>query len=113
MAVTMTDAAITRITSVKKRRQTPEAVLRVGVRGGGCSGLEYYLDLVNEPQPKDKVFEFEAPDGDKIVLAVDRKSYLFINGSELDYKKGMMHSGFEFHNPLASRSCSCGDSFTL
>ena len=112
MAVTMTEAAIARVQSVKKRRQTPDSVLRVGVRGGGCSGLEYYVDLVPEPQPKDKVFEFDTPDG-KIVLAVDRKSYLFLNGSELDFKKGMMHSGFEFHNPLASRSCSCGDSFTL
>lgn len=112
MAVTMSEAAIKRISSVKKRRQSDSAVLRVGVRGGGCSGLEYYLDLVPEPQPRDKLFEFDTEDG-KIVLAVDRKSYLFINGSELDYKKGMMHSGFEFNNPLASRSCSCGDSFTL
>lgn len=113
MAVTMSDAAIQRITQVRKRRQTPEHVLRVGVRGGGCSGLEYYLDLVPEPQPKDKLFEFIDGDGLKIVLAVDRKSYLFINGSELDFKKGMMHSGFEFNNPLASRSCSCGDSFSM
>ncbi len=113
MAVTMTDAAKQRILSVRKRRQTPDAVLRVGVRGGGCSGLEYYLDLVSEPQPKDKLFTFSTDDGEDIVLAVDRKSYLFINGSELDFKKGMMHSGFEFHNPLASRSCSCGDSFTM
>ncbi|MCK6504668.1 iron-sulfur cluster assembly accessory protein [Myxococcota bacterium] len=112
MAVSMTDAAKERVNSVKKRRQTPDAILRVGVRGGGCSGLEYYVDLVPEAQPKDKLFEFDSPQG-KIVLAVDRKSYLFLNGSELDFKKGMMHSGFEFHNPLASRSCSCGDSFTL
>lgn len=113
MAVTMSEAAIERIVSVKKRRQTPEAVLRIGVRGGGCSGLEYYVDLVPEPQPKDKIFEFDSPQGEHIVLAVDRKSYLFVNGSELDYKKGLMHSGFEFNNPLASRSCSCGDSFSL
>ncbi len=113
MAVTMTEAAIDRITSVRKRRQTPEAVLRVGVRGGGCSGLEYFLDLVPEPQPKDKIFTFQDPEGKEIVLAVDRKSYLFVNGSKLDFKRGMMHSGFEFINPLASRSCSCGDSFSL
>lgn len=112
MAVTMSEAAIKRIESVKKRRQTPDSVLRVGVRGGGCSGLEYYVDLVAEPQPRDKIFEFEGAEG-KLVLAVDRKSYLFVNGSELDFKKGMMRSGFEFNNPLASRSCSCGDSFTM
>ncbi len=112
MAVSMTEAAIQRVVSVRKRRQTPEAILRVGVRGGGCSGLEYYVDLVPEPQPKDKIFEFEGPDG-KMVLAVDRKSYLFLNGSELDFKKGMMRSGFEFTNPIASRSCSCGDSFSM
>ena len=109
MAITISSAAAERVQSIKKKRQTPEALLRVGVRGGGCTGLTYYMDLVDQVDAKDKVFEF----GDGIRIAVDRKSYLFINGSELDFEKTMVKTGFVFRNPLSNRSCSCGDSFTL
>ena len=105
----MSEAAILRVQSLKKRRQTPDAVLRVGVRGGGCSGLSYFMDFVDTPEDKDKIFEFE-PD---ITVAVDRKSYLFLNGTEIDFQQSMMKTGFEFVNPIAGRSCSCGESFTL
>jgi iron-sulfur cluster assembly protein len=104
----MTDAAIERVTALKKKRQTPGAVLRVGVRGGGCSGLSYFMDFVDNPEEKDKLFEFDLD----VTLAVDRKSYLFLNGTEIDFNKSMMKTGFEFHNPLSGRSCSCGESFT-
>ena len=110
MAITISDAAALRVRKIKKKRQTPEAVLRVGVRGGGCSGLTYFMDLVDAPEPKDKIFEFTEQD---VTVAVDRKSYLFINGSELDFEKTMVKTGFLFRNPLSNRSCSCGDSFTL
>jgi len=109
MAVTMTQAAVTRVNTIKRKRQTPDAVLRVGVRGGGCSGLSYFMDFVEMPEEKDKIFEF--PEG--VRLAVDRKSYLFLNGTEIDFQQGMMKTGFEFNNPIAGRSCSCGESFTL
>ncbi len=109
MAITVSPKALERIVALKNKRQTPDAVLRVGVRGGGCSGLTYFLDFVDEPEPKDKVFEFDQG----VKVAVDRKSYLFINGSELDFEKTMVKTGFVFRNPLANRSCSCGDSFTL
>jgi iron-sulfur cluster assembly protein len=106
----MTDSAIKRVKVLKKKRQTPDAVLRVGVRGGGCSGLSYFMDFVEIPEDKDKLFEFGEP---SITLAVDRKSYLFLNGTEIDFQSGMMKTGFEFNNPIAGRSCSCGESFTL
>ena len=109
MAVTMTEAAVTRVNVIKRKRQTPDAVLRVGVRGGGCSGLSYFMDFVDNAEEKDKIFEFE----NGVVLAVDRKSYLFLNGTEIDFQKSMMKTGFEFNNPIAGRSCSCGESFTL
>lgn len=109
MAVTMTSAALTRVNVIKRKRQTPDAVLRVGVRGGGCSGLSYFMDFVETPEDKDKIFEFD----DGVILAVDRKSYLFLNGTEIDFQSGMMKTGFEFNNPIAGRSCSCGESFTL
>ena len=109
MAVTMTEAAVTRVNVIKRKRQTPDAVLRVGVRGGGCSGLSYFMDFVDTPEEKDKLFEF----GDGVTLAVDRKSYLFLNGTEIDFQTGMMKTGFEFNNPIAGRSCSCGESFAF
>lgn len=109
MAITISDAAANRVSTIKKKRQTPEAVLRVGVRGGGCSGLTYFMDLVDAPEPKDKVFHFDQG----VTVAVDRKSYLFVNGSQLDFEQTFVKTGFVFKNPLADRSCSCGDSFTL
>jgi iron-sulfur cluster assembly protein len=109
MAITMTQAAIDRIATVKKKRQTPEHYLRVGVRGGGCSGLSYFIDFVELPGRKDKIFEFEAD----IKVCIDRKSYLFVNGTEIDFKKGLMKTGFEFKNPLSAGDCSCGESFSV
>ncbi len=110
MAVSMTNAAIKRVRTLKSKRQTPDAVLRVGVRGGGCSGLSYFMDFVEVPEEKDKMFEFGEP---PVVVAVDRKSYLFLNGTEIDFEQTMMKTGFMFNNPVAGRSCSCGESFTL
>jgi iron-sulfur cluster assembly protein len=109
MAITISDKALARVVALKNKRQTPGAVLRVGVHGGGCSGLTYWLDLVDQPQEKDKVFAF----AEGVTVAVDRKSYLFVNGSELDFERTMVKTGFVFRNPLSNRSCSCGDSFTL
>ena len=109
MAITITEAALNRLDILKKKRQTPEAFLRIGVRGGGCSGLSYYMDLVDNPENKDRLFSFD--NGHKI--AVDRKSYLFLNRTEIDFQKTLVKTGFVFNNPLASRSCSCGESFTL
>ena len=68
------------------------------------------MDFVENPEEKDKLFEFGEP---SITLAVDRKSYLFLNGTEIDFEQTMMKSGFLFNNPIAGRSCSCGESFTL
>ena len=108
MAISITDNALERLLSLKKKRQTPDAVLRVGVRGGGCSGLSYFMDLVEKAEDKDKIFTVNGHQ-----IAVDRKSYLFLNGTEIDFEKSMKRTGFTFNNPLASRSCSCGESFTL
>ena len=108
MAISITETAVARLDVLKKRRQTPEAVLRIGVRGGGCSGLSYYMDLVDAPEERDRIFDFE---GHRV--AVDRKSYLFLNGTEIDFERTLVKTGFVFNNPLASSACSCGESFTL
>ena len=82
--------------------------VRVGVKGGGCSGLMYELDFDNEMKEGDKVIEDK---GVKIV--VDKKSFLYLIGTELDYTAGLNGKGFTFINPNASRTCGCGESFSI
>ena len=82
--------------------------IRVGVQGGGCSGLMYQLELDNEDKDGDKAFE---DNGIKIV--VDKKSYLYLVGTTLDYSGGLNGKGFVFKNPNADRTCGCGESFSL
>lgn len=81
--------------------------LRLGVLGGGCSGLSYQFKFAAEPRPKDYVFEF----GD-VKVFVDPKSILFLDGMTLDWQDSLMQSGFVFHNPHATKSCGCGSSFS-
>ena len=86
----------------------PSYFLRVGVVGGGCSGLSYKLDFDNETKPMDQVFE---DNGVKVVT--DLKSFLYLVNTELDFSDGLNGKGFHFINPNASRSCGCGDSFAV
>lgn len=82
--------------------------LRVGVVGGGCSGLSYKLDFDNETQPNDQVFE----DND-VKLVTDLKSFLYLCDTTLEFSDGLNGKGFHFSNPNASRSCGCGESFAV
>ena len=82
--------------------------IRVGVDGGGCSGLMYQLSFDNEEKEGDKAFE---DNGVKVV--VDRKSYLYLVGTILDFSGGLNGKGFVFNNPNAGRTCGCGESFSL
>ena len=107
MAITISENAAAKIRSLLANRNEPEAGLRVKVVGGGCSGLQYKMDLDVE-RPGDKVFG--TPEAR---ILVDRKSFLYLNGTELDYNEGLMQSGFTLHNPNVKRSCGCGASFTV
>jgi len=82
--------------------------LRVGVRGGGCSGFSYMLDLTEEPKTEND----EELDSHGIKILVDMKSYLYLNGVEIDFKDEVMGRGFVFKNPNATSTCGCGSSFT-
>ena len=113
MAINVTKAAVKRIAELKIKRQTPGHVFRVGIKGGGCSGLSYFIDFAETAAPKDKVFTFELDDAAPVTVAIDRKSYLFLNGTEIDFEDELMRRGFVFNNPLAQTSCSCGDSFSI
>jgi len=86
----------------------PSYFLRVGVAGGGCSGLSYKLDLDNELKPTDQVFE---DNGLKVVT--DLKSFLYLVNTVLEYSDGLNGKGFFFNNPNASRTCGCGESFSV
>jgi iron-sulfur cluster assembly protein len=108
VAITMTDNAAAKIRALLAANTAAAAAgLRVKVVGGGCSGLQYKMDLDIE-RPGDKVF---GPDDAHMI--VDRKSFLYLNGTELDYNEGLMQSGFSLHNPNVKRSCGCGASFTV
>ena len=93
---------------MSKEKNTTDSFIRVGVEGGGCSGLSYKLEFDSQTKPDDKVFEDK---GIKIVC--DKKSFLYLVGTELDFSDGLNGKGFEFHNPNASRTCGCGESFSV
>jgi iron-sulfur cluster assembly protein len=81
--------------------------LRLGVLGGGCSGLSYQFKFDAKPRPTDHVFDF-----DDVRVFVDPKSMVYLNGMTLDYKESLMQSGFAFDNPHATKTCGCGTSFS-
>lgn len=85
-----------------------DTFIRVGVEGGGCSGLSYKLEFDNVMKEGDQVFEDKG-----IKIVVDRKSFLYLVGTELQYTGGLNGKGFVFNNPNASRTCGCGESFSV
>lgn len=108
MAVGLSDAAVKQVQELKKQQKLPETVfLRMGVKGGGCSGMSYLLEFDSDKGPHDREFEI---DGVKVV--VDKKSYLYLNGTTLDYVTQGLTGGFTFVNPSAKSSCGCGTSFS-
>lgn len=92
----------------KESNYNDQYFVRVGVAGGGCSGLTYILDFDNNLKPEDKVFEDKG-----IKIVVDKKSFLYLIGTELQFTDGLNGKGFVFNNPNASRTCGCGESFAV
>jgi iron-sulfur cluster assembly protein len=88
-------------------REGVQGGLRLGVLGGGCSGLSYQFKFAPDARPRDQVFEF-----DGVRVFVDPKSMVFLDGMTLDWEDSLMQSGFVFHNPHATKSCGCGTSFS-
>lgn len=107
VGVNITDRAAERIKELLAVEKKEEQGLRLKVIGGGCSGLQYKLGI-DQPKAGDRVFEKA---GAKVL--VDMKSLLYLNGTELDYKQGLMESGFVFQNPNVKAACGCGASFTV
>ena len=102
------DTAAQKIKEVLAKKNKPDGFLRVAIIPGGCSGLEYELDLVDEPAKSDQVFEMA---GAKVLL--DGRSALHLSDAQLVWKQSLMKTGFEIVNPEAKSSCECGESFSL
>lgn len=108
MELTITETAAKKIRGVFEAHDMPaDACLRVGIKGGGCSGFSYTLDVTAAPADGDEVVE---SNGVRIVC--DPKSALFLSGTEVDYSDDLLKGGFVFNNPNAERTCNCGASFS-
>lgn len=107
--ITVSESAKDKVLSLMRDGNVAlDSFVRVGVEGGGCSGLSYKLDFDSQLKPEDQVFEDKG-----IKIAVDKKSFLYLVGTELDYTGGLNGKGFTFNNPNASRTCGCGESFSV
>jgi len=107
--VTVTETAKDKILALQAAEgRTGEHHIRVGVQGGGCSGLMYNLEFDTETRPNDMIFEDKG-----IKIVVDKKSILYLAGTTLDFSDGLNGKGFHFVNPNATRTCGCGESFAV
>ncbi len=105
--IKVSPSAAQKVSSLLTRQNRPQGVLRVSVVGGGCSGLQYKMDLQDAPASRDILVESSG-----IRVVVDPKSALYVTGSELDYVDALTDGGFKVKNPNAATSCSCGESFS-
>ncbi len=105
--IQVTPKAVEKIRSAFQREGVHQGGLRLGVLGGGCSGLSYQFRFDPKPRPTDNVYDY-----DGVKIYVDPKSLVFLDGMTLDWKDSLIQSGFVFENPHAKRSCGCGTSFS-
>ena len=104
--IQITEAAAREIKRQRDKRGKPDSAIRIGIRGGGCTGFSYLFEWDDkEPRETDKVFEQHG-----VKLVVDPKSYIYFQGTELDFVSSMMGHGFKFNNPNVKGSCGCGES---
>lgn len=86
----------------------PVKALRVGVKGGGCSGLSYFMEFTDAPEPKDRIYAYYG-----VEVYIDPKSLNYLKGTELDFSHAVQSSGFKWNNPNMKKSCGCGESFSV
>lgn len=106
--ITLSESAAAKVRELIAKRPTPTEGLRVGVRGGGCSGFTYFLEFAEGPKKGDRELESHG-----VKLFVDAKSFLYLQGTEVDYVDSLAGAGFKFTNPNARRTCGCGESFSV
>ena len=108
LTITISENAAKHVRDFTNRQEDDLISLRVGVKGGGCSGLTYDLSVDSETRPEDKVIEQNG-----VTILIDKKSYIFLAGTILDYSGGLNGKGFVFSNPNAKTTCGCGTSFSV
>jgi len=107
--INITPKAADEIRNIKTQNNIPDSYgLRVGVKGGGCSGFSYVLAFDSEPREGDKILMLGG-----VKVFIDPKSLMYLSGTELDFQDGLMGRGFVFNNPNATRTCGCGNSFAV
>lgn len=106
--IQISDSARDRLIQLLEKEDSDNSFVRVGVESGGCSGLSYTLDFDNNKKEEDELIE-----DNKIKLLVNKKSYLYLIGTTLEFSDGLNGKGFVFNNPNANRTCGCGESFSL
>jgi iron-sulfur cluster assembly protein len=106
--IQLTQKAIEMAKKAIERRAQPTFGLRLGVRGGGCSGVSYAIEFADKARGRDHVFDFQG-----VNIVVDPKSLIYLRGSVLDYEVKLMQHGFKFRNPNEKSGCGCGESFTV
>ncbi len=108
LTISISENAAKHVREFTSKKEDEAVSLRVGVKGGGCSGLTYDLGIDAEALPNDKVIEQHG-----VTILIDKKSYVFLAGTTLDYSGGLNGKGFQFHNPNAKTTCGCGTSFSV
>ena len=106
--ITLTPVAAEKVKGLLAGRGNPQAGLRVGVRGGGCSGNSYFMEFCDAEAPEDQIIESHG-----VRLVVDARSATLLGGTEVDYVEGLMGTGFKFTNPNVRHNCACGESFSV
>ena len=107
-AISLTDRAAERIKLIMSRAETPKIGVRLGVKNGGCAGMEYTMDYAEGRDPLDEVVEDKG-----VMILIEPKAVLFLLGTQMDYEEGVMSSGFIFNNPNQTDACGCGESVTI
>ena len=105
--VALTPGAAVKVRELLEQRGTPEQALRIGVRGGGCSGNSYFMEFCEAAGPGEETVESHG-----VKLVVDAKSMMLLSGTTIDYVNGLMGAGFKFNNPNVRHACACGESFS-
>jgi iron-sulfur cluster assembly protein len=114
LSITCSPKAVEAMRAQLDKRGTPDAAIRVGIRGGGCSGFSYVIEFDDAP-PRQGDLVLEYPEEGKTTVHVhcDKKSLIYLAGTVLDWEKTLMYQGFKFRNPQEATSCGCGHSFTV
>lgn len=107
-AITLTDRAASRVKDIMAKSDTPKIGIRLGVKNGGCAGMEYTMDYADEKQPLDEVVEDKG-----VTILIEAKAVLFLLGTEMDWEEDKLSAGFRFNNPNQTDACGCGESVTI